>query len=42
MAGAELLDQVSVVTDHCSGILRIRVRRDRVILGIRVVKPIDD
>ena len=39
VTGAELFDQVSIVAKHCGGILRIRIRRDRVSLGITVIRP---
>jgi len=38
----DLLEQVSIVTEHCGGILRIREWRDGVSLGIKVFKPMDN
>ena len=42
MTEADLLEKVSIVTEHRSGILCVRERRDRVGLGTAVAKPMDD
>ena len=41
MAEPDLLEQVSIATEHCGGIPRIRKRRDGVGLGIAVVRPMN-